>query len=574
MNPKLAPDGFPDLLIYFLGTVSERGGHYQIAALLAVIAGAYLLWRSGTTRTVIAAVQAGVARSSAIVVVAVLCASFVLFSLPTVVTGRAMTPMSSDEYGFLLIADTFRHGRLTNPPHPLWRHFENFYILQQPTYTSKYWPGQAAAIVAGWSTLGHPMHGVRLSGALACVAVFWMMCGWYNRQWALLGTLLAATSFAVFDWNQTYLGGDVALLGGALCLGALVRLMREPRSRDAVLLGAGMAILSNSRPFEGMIFSVGLGISLLRWLLSEGRRRFGWPVLAKRLALPLALVMAADFAWIALYSAAVTGDPFTLPYALYIRRYEAVPLFLFQGPLHPLAPTCAMAAHNDAVIAQFRTFQTLRGLAIEDSRRLLTIALTLVSVGGLPFFALGVRAFVRRRRPLLPLVIAISIVTALSVFPFEPYYFAHLVPAVLILTIAGIKSLPAGSFTRVVGLLLPVGQLLAILVFVAKQSVAPSIGPNAREGIEARLRSLEGRHLVVVKDECSPANWGFVYNDADVDASKIVWAKDLGPTDNSALLAYYKDRHIWLLEIERGEARIRPFREGPTAVPADRESRR
>ena len=52
-------------------------------------------------------------------------------------------------------SDTFRHGDLTNPPHPLWKHFENFYILQQPTYTSKYWPGQAAAIAAGWVALGH-----------------------------------------------------------------------------------------------------------------------------------------------------------------------------------------------------------------------------------------------------------------------------------------------------------------------------------------------------------------------------------------------------------------------------------
>jgi hypothetical protein len=572
VNPKRAPDGFSDLVLFFLDSVRERGGHYQVAGLLFVIAAAFLLWRSGASRALIEGILFRLSRRAALVVFVILCGSFVLFSLPTVVTGRPVTPMSSDEYGFLLIADTFRRGDLTNPPHPLWKHFENFYILQQPTYTSKYWPAQSAAIAAGWMAFGHPMHGVRLSGALACVAVFWMMCGWFNRPWALVGTLLAATSFVVFDWNQTYLGGDVALLGGALCLGALVRLMREPRGRDAVLLGIGMAILSNSRPFEGLIFSLCLGISLLSWALADGRRRFGLPVLAKRIAIPFALVMAADIAWIAFYSMAVTGDPFTVPYAVYIRRYEALPLFLLQSPLSPLAPTCTMAAYNDAVIAQFRSFQTFSGLAIEDSRRLLTSALTLISGGGLPFFALGVRAFVRGGQLLLPLVIAISTVVALSVFPFEPYYFAHLVPAVLILTIAGIQSLPAGSFIGLVGVLLPAAQLLAILLFVAKHSVAPSVGPNAREGVEARLTSLEGRHLVVVKEECSPANWGFVYNDADVDASKIVWAKDLGPKDNAALLAYYRDRHIWLLEIERGEARIRPFSEGP-ALPADRESR-
>ena len=573
MNPKLAPAGLNDLLIFFVDGVRERGGYYQVIGLLVLVGGAYLLRRSGVTGAVIGSVLSNLARRSVLAVLVILVASFVLFSLPTMVTGRPVTPMSSDEYGFLLNADTFRHGRLTNPPHPLWKHFENFYILQQPTYTSKYWPAQGAAIAAGWIALGHPMHGVRLSGALACAAVFWMLCGWFDRKWAMAGTMLAVTSFVVFDWNQTYLGGDVALLAGALCLGALVRLTREPRSRDAFLLGAGIAILSNSRPFEGLIFSVCLGISLLAWIVAEGRRRFGLPILVRRIAMPLVVVMGLDLAWIALYSAAVTGDPFTIPYAVYIRRYEAVPLFLFQNPLIPLAPTCTMAAYNDAVIAQFRIFQTFHGLAIEDSRRLLTIALTLVSVGGLPFFVLGVRAFVRGGQMLLPLVIAISIVTALSVFPFEPYYFAHLVPAVLILTVAGIRSLPAGSLVGLAGVLLPAAQLLAILLFVAKQSAAPSAGHNAREAVEARLRSIDGKHLVVVKEECSPANWGFVYNDADVDASKIVWARDLGAKDNAALLAYYRDRRTWLLEIERGEARIRPFSEGPIALPSARDSR-
>lgn len=574
MNPKLAPAGFLDLLFYFLNTIRERGGHYQLAGLLVVIAGGYLVWRSGATRTVIEGVLASLSRRTALLVLVILCTSFVLFSLPTVVTGRAVTPMSSDEYGFLLIADTFRHGQLTNPPHPLRRHFENFYILQQPTYTSKYWPAQAAAIASGWIPFGHPMHGVRLSGALACVAVFWMMCGWFERRWALVGTLLAATSFVVFDWNQTYLGGNVSLLAGALCLGGLVRLMRLPRSGDAVILGVGLAILSNSRPFEGLIFGLCLGTALLAWIATDGRHLFGLPIMAKRIVLPLALVIGADLGWLAFYNLAVTGDPFTLPYALYIRRYEVVPLFLFQRPLTPLAPTCAMAVYNDAVIAQFRTYQTVHGLAIEDSRRLLTIAVTLISVGALPFFVIGVRECLRRRQLLLPLVVvAISTVIALSVFPFEPYYFAHIVPAVLILTVAGIRSIPAGSFFGLIALLLPAAQLLAILLFVAKQGVAPSVGYNAREGIEARLTSLEGRHLVVVKEECSPANWGFVYNDADVDASKIVWARDLGPKDNAALLAYYRDRRIWLLEIERGEARLRPFSDGPIALPSSRDSR-
>ena len=66
--------------------------------------------------------------------------------LLTMPAGGFPDPWVHDEFSNLLGADKFMQGRLTNPAHPLWAHFEAPHVNFTPTYHSKYPPAQAPVL--------------------------------------------------------------------------------------------------------------------------------------------------------------------------------------------------------------------------------------------------------------------------------------------------------------------------------------------------------------------------------------------------------------------------------------------
>jgi len=156
-------------------------------------------------------------------------------------------PWINDEFANLLGADTFAHGRVTNPTHPMWVFFETIHVLQQPTYASMYPPAQAGFLAIGQVLTGSPWAGVCLSVSLLMAALLWMLRGWLTPGWALLGAGLAAIRLGLFSyWMNSYWGGAPAAIGGALVAGAVPRIVKRKRWQEAVLLGLGLVLLANS----------------------------------------------------------------------------------------------------------------------------------------------------------------------------------------------------------------------------------------------------------------------------------------------------------------------------------------
>lgn len=492
-------------------------------------------------------------------------------------------PKVHDEFAYLLAADTFAHGRLTNPPVEVWPHLETYHVLQQPTYTSKYPPAQGFFLAIGQVLTGVPVVGVWLAMALAAGALCWMLQGWLPGRWALLGALLMLLHAKIqFFWGQNYWGGQVAFLGGALLLGAVPRLLRRPCWSVGTTAAIGVALLAFSRPYEGACASLIPCAVILAagWRSRERSLRAG----QRHMFAAVSVVMILCVAMMAYYNRSVTGSPWQMPYELHQKQYFPTPVFLWQSPSgRPQYRHVEMRAFYEVYAADpYFQQQSLRGYLQFRQMYLLGMwYFFLRPAAALPLVLIG-RCL--RREPRLWIAVgcfATCLAGSFAVPWLQPHYLAPAVPAMFLLLVACMRQMRGwGVVAGVSGRSALIGWLaIYVVLFVlgARGELRDS-EPNPwyrdREKLKQMLAEQPGKHLVVVQyapDHSVLDEW--VFNGADVNSAKIVWARNMGPKENEKLFRYFSYRRIWVLQADVLPRQLAEFRWAagngkPDAVPS------
>jgi hypothetical protein len=456
-------------------------------------------------------------------------------------------PRYHDDFAYLLDGDTFAHGRMSNPTHPLWPHFETMHVLHVPRYISKYPIGQGLIFAAGSVLLGHPLRAVWIIGAAACAAIWWALRVWTTPSLALLGGFATAVHPTFLEWTESYHGGAMAALGGALMFAGAGRLREKSSWSMSALVGAGVVLLMISRPYEGLIFTIAIGVLLLR-------RSF------LRVAPAGLLIVLAGLAFVAFNNWSITGNPVVLPYSVYERQYDPAPNFIWEKarPM-PHYRNAEMAfVYRVTYLGQYKRVHAPGGLVDETLKKLDVIERAVFGSAAAPIFANAwplflVLILVWGAAALGGAAVTLRLLTlVLLLFAFAPFSIIWWLQLHYLAPAAAVAACLVMLLVRRCFALSPILGAAVVVLFFANAAVTwyswirtPDGGfePH-RQQIAQTLEARGGRHLVIV----APDVFDAVYNGADLNGAPIVWARDFGVDANATLWAYYRDREIWLLE--------------------------
>jgi hypothetical protein len=479
---------------------------------------------------------------------------------------RMPQPRFHDEFSYLLAADTFAHGRLTNPTHEMWTHFESIHIIQQPTYASKYPPAQGLMLAAGQVLSGRPIFGAWLSMALACAGTCWMLMAWVRPPWALLGGLLAVVHPTILSWSQSYWGGLVAMCGGALVLGAFRRIVRSPRLHHGFLLGLGIAILANSRPYEGLVLSLLVMAGLFWWMFSKEAPTARESI--RCTVIPVLVVLILTAGLMAFYNLRVTGNPLRMPYMVHEETYAVAPPFLWQHakPEPVYRHKAIRDVHLGWELSGYESQRSIGGLLSEGlwKATVLVAGCFWLWMPALPRLVIPWPKIRDKWTRFALLMCASFIIALLAETWLQLHYAAPIASLVFAFALQNMRYLHSRRprktwrFVLLATLTLSVVSLVGLSIHLSRVDSAAWSSQRAR--ILADLNQSGERHLVIVRygsEHNSEQEW--VSNAADIDGANVVWAREMDAGEDAKLLKYFNDRRAWLLEADSESPRLIPY---------------
>jgi hypothetical protein len=493
-------------------------------------------------------------------------------------------PAVHDEFSYLLGADTFAHGRLANPPHPLASFFESAQELARPTYASKYPPGQAMFLALGQVVFGAPFYGVLIGNALMLFTFCMMLFVWAPARWAvavsvLFGLVLSPGMY----WTNSYWGGSVATSGGALVLLAIGLCRKRQMPLAAAIFALGALLLFWTRPYEGGVFTLMVLIVFARELWQKRRAGAIFTALS---------ILAIGGVWTCYDNEAVTGNPFLLPHLLHQRQYDVEPIFWFQRPQpQPTYSQPRLAAMHGINGPEANHEKVRTGWHLYANRLLGPLGVMRWDLGSA--IVLMVLIPLAWGDPVFRKMALVAGVFLLAVGA-ETFHFEHYtapVWAALALMIAiwaqrawnlRLRKFRVGAVLVLLALVPPVMVANACIITmssVLRKPLKPLVGnllntpslhewSKRRAALIDRLSALDRPQLVIVR---YPApDWRilqeWVYNSADIDRQRVVFALDLGAEKDQALLNYYPGREAQLLTFDpvSGKEEIQPYPSGVT----------
>jgi len=227
-------------------------------------------------------------------------------------------------------------------------------------------------------------------------------------------------------------------------------------------------------------------------------------------------------------------------------------------------------------LPHFNEVRTLHGFLRFTNLRIVYLWLFFFGWALTPALLSGLFGFEAGRRGLL-VILAGGVLAAASLAWLSMHYVAPFVVVIYAVIIEGMTRLRNVTwFGRPFGVALTRLIAMVCLILVAVRAVAAPLhvslaAPEVtwfltnvrrdvhREAVAAKLDHTTN-HLVIVRySESHDPHDEWVYNAADIDKAWIVWARDMDPTSNARLLAYFKDREVWLLEPDKKPLDLMPY---------------